>query len=330
MIGAIALADRLARWLLRPVERLDEAAHQISAGDLSARVPTGSGPPELRRLEASFNDMAVHVQGAVEAQREFVADASHQLRNPLAALLMRLEGLTISSGLPGVSQERQVELMQQALADGKHLAGTLDRMLALAKVENAGAPAAVLDVAAEVDERLAFWMVVADRRGVHLVRRGVSEAYARHDVGALSGALDAVLDNALKYSPEGGTVTVEVRDLPGGVAAEPVVQEALPIGGPSSAPMLALARAVGEASSEALPSGGGVEVVVSDDGPGVAEQDLPRISERFWRADSAEQEGTGLGMSIAKTLMERHDGSLEVSTSPTGGLSVHLVLPPPG
>ncbi|GLY16294.1 HAMP domain-containing histidine kinase [Kineosporia rhizophila] len=326
MIGAIALVDRLARWLLRPVARLDEAAHQISAGDLSARVPTGSGPPELRRLEASFNDMAVHVQDAVEAQRAFVADASHQLRNPLAALLMRLEGLAMTSGLPGVSKARQTELMEQALADGRHLAGTLDRMLALAKVENAGAPAVALDVAAVVDERLAFWMVVADRRGVHIVRRGAVEAQGLHDAGALAGALDAVLDNALKYSPEGGTVTVEVRSVPG-AAAGPGPRDVVPIGGPSSAPMLALAHAV-EVSGPDQPPRGGAEVTVTDDGPGVSAQDLPRIADRFWRAEGAEQEGTGLGMSIAKTLMERHDGSLEATTGEAGGLSVRLVIPP--
>ncbi|MBT0773857.1 HAMP domain-containing histidine kinase [Kineosporia sp. J2-2] len=327
MIGAIALADRLARWLLRPVERLDEAAHQISAGDLSARVPTGSGPPELRRLEASFNDMAVHVQDAVEAQRAFVADASHQLRNPLAALLMRLEGMTMASALPGVSPVRQREAMEQALADGRHLAGTLDRMLALARVENAGAPAVSLDVAAVVDERLAFWMVVADRRDIHLVRRGAAEALARHDAGALAGALDAVLDNALKYSPEGSTVTVEVRALTEAAPQNPV----LPIGGPSSSPVLALIAAAGTGSgavADATPVGGGVEVTVTDEGPGVPADDLDRVADRFWRADGAAQEGTGLGMSIAKTLMERHQGTLEVMPGAERGLRVRLWLPP--
>jgi signal transduction histidine kinase len=328
MIGAIALADRLARWLLRPVARLDEAAHQISAGDLSARVPAGAGPPELRRLEASFNDMAVHVQDAVEAQRAFVADASHQLRNPLAALLMRLEAMTMTTGLPYRSRASQADALEQALDDGRHLAGTLDRMLALAKVENAGAPATPMDAAAVVDERLAFWMVVADRREVHLVRQGAARALARHDVGAVSGALDAVLDNALKYCPAQGTVTVAVKPL---AASEPAVQPrpVVPMGGPSSAPMLALARA-GGASGGGDPNarGGGVEVTVTDTGPGVSAEDLPRVADRFWRADGDAQEGTGLGMSIAKTLMERHNGTLEVQTADGGGLRVRLWLPP--
>jgi len=323
MLGAIALADRLARWLLRPVARLDEAAHQISAGDLSARVPSGSGPPELRRLEASFNDMAVHVQDAVEAQRAFVADASHQLRNPLAALLMRLEGMAMVADLPDDSADpgsarrsaaARSEALERTLADGRHLAGTLDRMLALARVENAGAPAVTLDAAAVVDERLAFWLVVADRRGIHLARRGAVRALVRHDVGALSGALDAVLDNALKYTPEGGTVTVEVRtsmstSILATADSDPVKREPGSVG--------------------AQPLTSGVEVAVSDDGPGVATDDLARVADRFWRAEGAEQEGTGLGMSIARTLMERHAGSLQVGAGVGGGLRVALWLPDP-
>lgn len=317
MVGAIVVADRLARWLLRPVGRLDEAAHQISAGDLSARVPSGSGPPELRRLEVSFNDMADHVQDAVEAQRAFVADASHQLRNPLAALLMRLEGMTMSAGLPGGPAAGQTGALERTLADGRHLAGTLDRMLALARVENAGAPAMVLDAAGVVDERLAFWLVVADRRDVHLVRRGELRAPTRHDAAALAGALDAVLDNALKYTPEGGTVVVEVRT---GAPLPPVPPSTAGTSAGSGGP------APGPGTPRAHE---GVEVSVTDNGPGVAAADLNRVADRFWRAEGAAQEGTGLGMSIARTLVERHDGRLDVTAAERGGLRVGIWLPAP-
>jgi len=281
LFGAAVLAGRLAGWLLRPVARLDEAAHQISAGDLGARVPTGSGPPELRRLEHSFNDMAVHVQEAVEAQRAFVADASHQLRNPLAALLIRLEGLKLAP------PSRQVAAADSALADGRHLAGTLDRMLALAQVEHTGASAGPMDVGAVVDQRLASWRVVADVRSIAVLRTGVSRVMGRHEPSAFSGALDAVLDNSLKYSPEHSTVSVEV--------------------------------VIGEST---------VGVVVTDDGPGVPVEDLPRVVDRFWRSsETAREAGTGLGMSIAKTLLERHGGRLDVATTPDRGLRVSLRVP---
>ncbi len=281
LVGAAVLAGRLAGWLLRPVARLDEAAHQISAGDLGARVPTGSGPPELRRLEHSFNDMAVHVQEAVEAQRAFIADASHQLRNPLAALLIRLEGLRLAP------PERQPAAAENALADGRHLAGTLDRMLTLAQVEHLAAAAGSVDVAAVVDERLVSWRVVAERRFIAIHRTGATRALGHHDTGALSGALDAVLDNSLKYSPEHSTVTVDVT--------------------------------IGEST---------ISVVVTDDGPGVSAEDLPKVVDRFWRSSgTARETGSGLGMSIAKTLLERHGGRLDVGTTDDRGLRVSLRVP---
>jgi signal transduction histidine kinase len=281
LVGAAVLAGRLAGWLLHPVARLDEAAHQISAGDLGARVPTGSGPPELRRLEHSFNDMAVHVQEAVEAQRSFVADASHQLRNPLAALLIRLEGLQLAP------PSRQPAAAENALADGRHLAGTLDRMLALAKVEHTGASAGPVDVGAVVDERLTSWRVVAERRSITIQRAGESRALGHHEPGALSGALDAVLDNSLKYSPEHSTVTVEVT--------------------------------VGEST---------IAITITDDGPGVSVEELPKVVDRFWRsAGTARETGTGLGMSIAKTLLERHGGRLDVAATDDRGLRVSLRVP---
>jgi signal transduction histidine kinase len=276
------------------VARLDDAAHQISAGDLGARVPTGSGPPELRRLEHSFNDMAVHVQEAVEAQRAFVADASHQLRNPLAALLIRLEGLRFASSVRrpggGTTADGPNSLRaatDSALADGRHLAGTLDRMLALANVEHTGASAGPIDVAAVLDERLGSWRVVAERRQIQVQRTGVSHATGQHEAGALAGALDAVLDNALKYSPEHSTVTVEV-----------------------------------------LTQDSWIAMVVTDDGPGVSAEELPRLADRFWRSDpSLVGTGTGLGMSIAKTLIERHGGCLDVGREAGRGLRVSLRVP---
>ena len=317
LFGAAVLTGRLASWLLRPVARLDEGAHQISAGDLGARVPTGSGPPELRRLEHSFNDMARHVQEAVEAQRAFVADASHQLRNPLATLLIRLEAMQLAAARrrpggslngPGGDDERPGEAphhgidldtaraVDSALADGRHLAGTLDRMLALATVEHTGASAGPVDVAAIVDERLDSWRVLAERRSIAVQRLGTGRAWGHHEIGALAGALDAVLDNSLKYSPEHSTVSVEVT----GTAAT-------------------------------------VSVVVIDDGPGVAADELDRLPERFWRSsrktpsgnglDSGTGSGTGLGLSIAKTLLERHHGRLEITTTPDRGLRVALLVP---
>jgi K+-sensing histidine kinase KdpD len=138
-----------------------------------------------------------------------------------------------------------------------------------------------------VDERLASWRVVAEVRSIAINRSGVTRVLGHHEPGALSGALDAVLDNSLKYSPEHSTVTVEVS--------------------------------LGEST---------IAVVVTDDGPGVPAEDLPKVVDRFWRsAGTARETGTGLGMSIAKTLLERHGGRLDVATTPDRGLRVSLRVP---
>ena len=284
MLVAVGAALRLTGWVLRPVRVLDVTTHEIASGRLKSRVAVASGPPELRRLGHSFNDMAAHVQAASEAQRAFIADASHQLRNPLAALMVRLEGLALAP------KERFADAAAAARDDGRYLADTLDRMLELARAEHTRGAAGPLDVAAVVDERLESWNVVAARRSIALRRHGEDRVPAWHDAGALAGAVDAVLDNALKYSPERTAVTVDVRRLDGDRP--------------------------------------GVAVVVTDEGPGLAPADLHRVGDRFWRAPSTSGEpGSGLGMSIATTLLERHGGGLRVEPAPDGGLRVSLLVP---
>jgi signal transduction histidine kinase len=284
LLVGVTVAGRLATWVLRPVDVLDDAAHRISRGDLSARVPEAGGPPELRRLGSSFNDMAEHVQTVVETQRAFVADAGHQLRNPLGALLIRLEGLALSStGAAADAAER-------AAQDGRYLADTLDRMLELARVENAAAQPTAIDVGEVVDRRLDSWSVVAERRSVVLRREGRPHVLGWHDADALAGAVDAVVDNALKFSPEGGRVVVTV----------------------SAGPQDGAGRA-------------GVLVTVSDEGPGLDDTDMTRVADRFWRSRQHQNEpGSGLGMSIARALLERHGGTLAVESAPSGGLCVTL------
>lgn len=103
MLVAVGAANRLTGWVLLPVQTLDTAAHDIASGRMRSRVVASGGPPELRRLARSFNEMADNVEDVLEQQRAFVADASHQLRNPLAALLLRIELLALE--LPEGNEE---------------------------------------------------------------------------------------------------------------------------------------------------------------------------------------------------------------------------------
>ncbi len=279
MLLAVGAAFRLTGWVLRPVRVLDGVTHDIATGRMNSRVAEAGGPPELRRLARSFNEMADHVEEALEQQRAFVADASHQLRNPLAALLLRIELLALE--LPEGNEE-----IASVRTEGKRLARVLDDLLDLALAEHASADLRLTDVGALTAERIASWRPVADEKGVRLVGEcGAATGWA--DPVALSSALDAVVDNALKFTPEGEQVTVRVlagRDT--------------------------------------------VEVVVADSGPGLTEEELSRVGDRFWRSGRHQNvKGSGLGLSIARVLLTATGGAIAFAPNEPHGLRVTVTVP---
>lgn len=281
MVVAVLLAFRLTGWVLRPVRTLDRATHDIATGRLDARVAASGGPPELRRLARSFNDMADHVADAMEQQRAFVADASHQLRNPLAALLLRVELLGLD--LP----ERHQGEVGAVREEGIRLARVLDDLLGLATAEHARPEPEPVDLTVLVLARLDAWRPVADRGGVMLAWDGPPIAHGLADPIGFGSALDAVLDNALKFTPRGDRVAVAV-----------VLHKRE------------------------------VTVSVTDSGPGLDEEELARIGDRFWRSPRHQNvDGSGLGLSIARTLLVAGGGSLGFAPAEPHGLTVVLTVP---
>ncbi|WP_327584393.1 HAMP domain-containing histidine kinase [Nonomuraea sp. NBC_00507] len=197
---AALAARRLARWILRPVTELDRTTQAIAQGRLDARAHPGAGPSELRRLEERFNAMADAVAGAMERQRAFVADASHELRTPLTVLGLRLENLE-----PHLRGEGAAE-HAEAMAELDRLALLVEDLLSLARVE---AGAELDGKVVELGPRLKAWEEVYAAKGVRLVTdiaemSVVPEAAAR--------IADIALDNAQKFVPKGGTVTVTLTD----------------------------------------------------------------------------------------------------------------------
>ncbi|UQX86743.1 HAMP domain-containing histidine kinase [Jatrophihabitans telluris] len=280
LIACYFVADRLARWALRPIAVLDAATNDVATGKLDARVAFEQGPPELRRLGASFNVMADNVQTSVEQQRAFVADASHQLRNPLSALLLRLDDLAlrVPDGL--------TEDAGRALDEGKHLVGILERLLELARAEHAGGNAGRCELPELVRQRLQTWQPIAETRHISMNLRAPDVPPAWADESATAGALDVVIDNALKFSPDGSTIEVLLDH-----------------------------------------DDQRVWVSVEDSGPGLTSEDLARVGRRFWRSAGQQNvAGFGLGLSIARALLERAGGALEFRSPPGHGLEVRVVL----
>ncbi len=279
VVGTLA-AFRLTGWVLRPVKVLDRATHDIATGRLASRVAEAGGPPELRRLARSFNEMADNVELVLEQQRAFVADASHQLRNPLSALLLRIDLLGLE--LPEGSAE-----MASVREEGKRLATVVDDLLGLALAEHTIADAQLTDVAALATERAAAWRPAAERAGVTLTREGAAAVTGWADPIALSSALDAVVDNAVKFTPRGGRVGLEVA-------------------------------AHGER----------VTVTVADAGPGVTDEELTRIGDRFWRSSRHQNvDGSGLGLSIARVLLAQGGGTISYAPNVPHGLRVSMTVP---
>lgn len=282
MLVAVGAALRLTGWVLRPVRVLDVTTHEIASGRLKSRVAVASGPPELRRLARSFNEMADNVEDVLEQQRAFVADASHQLRNPLAALLLRIELLAFE--LPEGNEE-----IASVQAEGKRLAQVLDDLLDLALAEHTAADLRLTDVGALAAERVAAWAPTAEAKGVRLVG-SCPPTTAWADPVALSSALDAVIDNAVKFTPEDESVEVTVTS-------------------------------VGAMST----------IEVADNGPGLTDEEIARVGDRFWRSGRHQNiKGSGLGLSISRALLSAGGGTISYGHHEPRGLRVTVTVPRSG
>ena len=209
----------IARQVALPLRRLEHAARRLAGGDLAARAVV-EGSSEQRSLSASFNEMADRVQRLIGAQREFVADASHQLRTPLTALRLRLE----EARAAGVGAAVAAEL-DAGTAEVDRLAVIVDELLLLSRAEDRELQGERVDLPDAVRRAVERWHAAAQAREIELrpadERTGTAWC-ARAD---LDRALDVLIENALRYSPAGGEVTlaggdgrIEVRDRGPGLA----------------------------------------------------------------------------------------------------------------
>jgi len=202
LAAATAVGLALARFVSRPLGDVQRAAAAAAAGDLAARAREDEGPPEVRALAAEFNDMVGKLDGLLRAQREFVADASHQLRTPLTALRLRLENLEHDLGTAGQRE------LGAALAEVQRLSRLVTGLLVLARAdEGPGSPEEV-DLTDIVRSRVDAWVPYAEELHIVLVARVDGAAPARATRERLDQVLDNLIENALEHSPTGATVTV--------------------------------------------------------------------------------------------------------------------------
>jgi len=207
MVAAVLTAIFFARWVSRPLARLDTAAREIADGNLAVRAKPGNGPPELRRMAATFNMMAGRLEALVHGHRAMLADASHQLRTPLTALRLRLDLLAADSA-PAAAAE-----LAGAQEEIARLSRLVDGLLATARAEAVTEQLEQIDVMDTVSERVAAWQPVADGNGIKLLAEAPSSPAPLVALGAghLEQILDNLLDNAIEAIGDGcGTVRVSV------------------------------------------------------------------------------------------------------------------------
>lgn len=205
----------LSRWVLQPITQLRDASRAIAAGDLSQRVPV-SGPEELRSLGESFNEMAAQVQQSHQAQRDFVANVSHELKTPLTSIQGFSQALLDGTAQDAPSAQRAAEVIH---AESQRMERMVNELLDLARFD-AGQPAlqfsrvALEGVLQVVVDRL---QARAAQAGVTLTYRSVALPELEADGDRLVQVFANLVDNALKHTPSGGQVTVDAHPEAGGV-----------------------------------------------------------------------------------------------------------------
>ncbi|GAB1694957.1 sensor histidine kinase [Krasilnikovia sp. M28-CT-15] len=215
---AAAVAVGLAGWITRPVRELEQATTRLASGSLTSPPPADLGPPELRRLAATFTTTAERLQQLLQAQRSFAADASHQLKTPLTALRLRLENLHHR-----VDPDDQASL-DEAIDETDRLTRMVHGLLALARLDTAG-ETTLVDADAVIADRAGSWAPFAAEHHVTLAVTGqpIGEVHAVPD--SLEQVLDNLLANALRVAPADSTLTIHREPQTDGDAAIHVIDQ---------------------------------------------------------------------------------------------------------
>ena len=274
---AAALGLAVARAALAPVRRLTRTTeHVTETRDLGSRIDA-RGSDELSRLAASFNTMLAALEESSEAQRQLVQDASHELRTPLTSLRTNMEVLAREGDSLAPAERRQlVHDVNEQLAE---MSALVAELMELAR--GAQHPQEPEDVRLDL---LVEGAIERARRRREFVKFTADLAPTTvHGVPAsIERAVGNLLDNAIKWSPDGATVEVSVRDG---------------------------------------------RVVVRDHGPGIADQDLPHVFDRFYRSpDVRGTPGSGLGLAIVRQVALAHGGDVHAEPADGGGTRVELRL----
>jgi two-component system OmpR family sensor kinase len=291
---AIGLGILLVRQITAPLRSLQSAAHAIATGDLSQRVATTSRD-ELGDVARAFNQMAEGLERDEKLRGYMMADIAHELRTPLTVMQGQVEALL--DGVFPLTSEQLMPIHDQTVLMSRLVTDLRDLALAEAgKLKLQRQPTDLGDLSRRV---AAAVEPVAVEKGIYLVvevRPDLPVVFA--DADRLRQVLHNLLSNALRHTPAGGRIAITVD------------------------------RA---ATPKASPTGTvALQVTVSDTGSGIAPEDLLYIFDRFYRADRARSQddgGSGLGLTIARTIVESHGGRIWANSQPGRGTQIAFTVP---
>ncbi len=275
------------RAILRRVDAITRSATAIIHGDLSHRLPAGDSSDEFDRLAQTINGMLQQIEVLIDGVRSASNVVAHDLRTPLAELRGRLEALLRSRP----TADEALREVGEAVADLDRLIGVFNALLRLAEIDSGARLAGfrevrLAEIAAEVAD---LYAPVAEDKGVALTLHAAAGPEVYGDPSLLAQAMGNLVDNALKYCPAQGKVT------------------------------LSLVQGAGDRT----------DIVVADNGPGIADGEKPHATERFFRGQaSGGTAGTGLGLSLVVAVARLHGGSLTLADADPG-LVATISLPGP-
>jgi two-component system sensor histidine kinase VicK len=276
------------------VERATRTARVVLLASIFGLLLVGAGLAfvtvrvvnELRRLYAGQQETTEKLAETNRAKTDFIADVSHELRTPLTVLRGNAQ-----VGLALGRDPDHAQLFEEIVAESKRMSRMVEDLLFLARSDSAAPPLEfeTLAVALFLRELAGRAEVLAREQGAELERKLEGEGFVKIDRQRIEQAVLILVDNAAKYGPHGGTVTLS-----------------------------------------SFVRSGELHISVEDHGPGIPRKELPRIFERFYRLDKARSRklgGTGLGLPIAKTIVEAHGGRIEVVSRLGEGTKIALCLP---
>jgi signal transduction histidine kinase len=254
----------MSRAIGRRVDRVAATARSVMAGDMSKRVSVDGSGDEFDRLAETLNAMLHRIEHAMESVRRVSDSVAHEMRTPLTRLRASLED--------ALSAEGDAPRVAEALAEAERLGAIFDTVLRIARLETGSREIelAPSDLTALLEDVADFYRPEADERGIMLSTFVQTGMVLRCDRDLVFQAVANLLDNAIKFTPEGGEVVVSGRD-----------------------------------EKDAL------LISVRDTGPGIADSDLPHVTERFYRARKGLDAGIGLGLSLVDTIARLHRSTLE-------------------